>query len=81
MMETQERINELLEFNPNETRTQIWGSYVPSRRGPAFKIFTRHVDAVNSALQSIGRSGAVYFYSGGDWHLYEVWVNGKEMYR
>lgn len=78
----QRAIDGMLAYNPNEDdKIQLWGAYAPSRRGPKYKVFTRHVDAVNSVLQSNGRSGAVYFYAAGRWQLEEIWVDGKELYR
>lgn len=78
----QQKIDKLLGgFNPNEQVAVVWGVYAPGRVGPKFKLFYRKVDAVNSAKNNTSSTGAVYFLSGGRWELYEVWVDGMELYR
>lgn len=78
----QQRINEILRgFDPNEQVQTVWGVYSPGRIGPKFRVFYRKVDAVNSVKNTRSQSGAVYSLSGSRWELYEVWVDGKELYR
>lgn len=78
----QKKIDDLLSgFDPNKQVGTVWGAYAPGRSGPKFRLFYRKVDAVNSVKNNNGRSGAVYYLQGGDWNLYEVWVDGKELYR
>lgn len=78
----QKKIDDLLgSFDPNKNIETVWGVYAPSRSGPKFRLFYRTVDAVNSVKNNQSQSGAVYYFRGGEWKLYEVWVDGKELYR